>query len=209
VRRARAALIAAVARMIPADLLVSAYASGWFPMAVEEGDIRWFSPDPRGIIPLKAFHVPARLTRVVRSGRFRIEIDRAFGDVMRACAAAPRGERDGGTWIDAEILESYEALHRAGLAHSVEAWQGASLVGGLYGVALGGAFFGESMFHTVTDASKVALVALVERLRARGYRLLDVQWVTDHLAQFGAVEIRKAAYLRRLHAALELDCRFS
>jgi leucyl/phenylalanyl-tRNA---protein transferase len=195
--------------MIPTDRLVSAYASGWFPMAVEEGDIRWFSPDPRGILPFGAFHVPARLARVVRSGRFRIEVDTAFGDVMRACAAAPRGEHEGGTWIDAEILESYEALHRVGLAHSVEAWQGASLVGGLYGVALGGAFFGESMFHTATDASKVALVALVERLRARGYRLLDIQWVTDHLAQFGAIEIRRSAYLKRLHAALERDCRFT
>jgi leucyl/phenylalanyl-tRNA---protein transferase len=195
--------------MIPIDLLVSAYASGWFPMAVEAGDIRWFSPDPRGIIPLRAFHVPARLNRVVRSSRFRIETDRAFGEVIRACAAAPRGERDGGTWIDAEILESYEALHRAGLAHSVETWQEDALVGGLYGVALGGAFFGESMFHTATDASKVALVALVERLRARGYRLLDVQWVTDHLARFGAIEIRKSVYLKRLHAALELDCHFT
>jgi leucyl/phenylalanyl-tRNA---protein transferase len=195
--------------MIPAKLLVSAYASGWFPMAVGEGEIRWFSPDPRGIIPLETFHVPERLARVVRSGRFRIEIDRAFGTVMRACAGAARGERDGGTWIDDEILESYEALHRAGLAHSVEAWQGTSLVGGLYGVALGGAFFGESMFHTATDASKVALVALVERLRARGYRLLDIQWVTDHLARFGAMEIPKRTYLRRLHAALELDRRFT
>jgi leucyl/phenylalanyl-tRNA---protein transferase len=194
--------------MIPADLLVSAYASGWFPMAVDEGDIRWFSPDPRGVIPLERFRVPARLARVVRGGRFRIAIDRAFGDVMRACAEAPRGLRDGGTWIDAEILESYEALHRAGLAHSVEAWDGPTLVGGLYGVSLGGAFFGESMFHTATDASKVALVALVERMRARGYTLLDVQWVTDHLTQFGAIEVPKRTYMRRLHAALELDCRF-
>jgi leucyl/phenylalanyl-tRNA---protein transferase len=195
--------------MIPVDLLVSGYASGWFPMAVDEGEIRWFSPDPRGILPLDRFHVSTRLARVVRGGRFRIEIDRAFRAVMRACASVPRGERDGGTWIDAEILESYEALHAAGLAHSVEAWQGTSLVGGLYGVALGGAFFGESMFHTVTDASKVALVALVERMRERGYTLLDVQWVTEHLARFGAIEIPKRTYLRRLHAALDQECRFA
>jgi leucyl/phenylalanyl-tRNA---protein transferase len=194
--------------MIPADLLVSAYASGWFPMAVAEGEIRWFSPDPRGILPLDAFHVPSRLARLIRSSRFRIEIDRAFDDVMVACARADRRDDDGGTWIDDEILESYQALHRAGLAHSVEAWQENTLVGGLYGVALGGAFFGESMFHTVTGASKVALAALVERLGARGYALLDVQWVTDHLAQFGAIEIPKRAYLKRLQTALDLDCRF-
>lgn len=194
--------------MIPSDLLVSAYASGWFPMAVDEGDIRWFSPDPRGIIPLDGFHAPSRLARVARSGRFRIGIDTAFEAVMRACAASDRGEEEGGTWIDSEILESYVALHRAGLAHSVEAWRGEQLVGGLYGVALGGAFFGESMFHTVTDASKVALVALVERLRSRGYQLLDVQWVTDHLVQFGAVEIPKRDYLRQLQNALAVDCHF-
>jgi leucyl/phenylalanyl-tRNA---protein transferase len=188
--------------MIPSDLLVSAYASGWFPMAVDEGDIRWYSPDPRGIIPLDGFHVPSRLARVMRSGRFRIAIDTAFEAVMRGCAETDRGDEEGGTWIDAEILESYCALHAAGLAHSVEVWQGAMLAGGLYGVALGGAFFGESMFHRVTDASKVALVALVERMRARGFTLLDVQWVTEHLKQFGAVEIPRRQYLRRLDVAL-------
>lgn len=194
--------------MIPADLLISAYASGWFPMAVDGGEIRWFSPDPRGIIPLDGFHVPSRLARVIRGGRYRVEIDRAFGQVMRACASAPRRDEDG-TWIDAQIIESYETLHRAGLAHSVETWEGDRLVGGLYGVALRGAFFGESMFHTETDASKVALAALVERLNARGYRLLDVQWVTRHLVQFGAVEISRRRYLDLLNGALEVDCRFS
>jgi leucyl/phenylalanyl-tRNA--protein transferase len=189
--------------MIPADLLVSAYASGWFPMAVDEGDIRWYSPDPRGVIPLDSFHIPSRLARAVRSGRFRIEIDHAFEAVMRACAEIDRGDEDGGTWIDAEILHSYCALHDEGLAHSVEVWQGDALVGGLYGVALGGAFFGESMFHRVTDASKVALVALVERLRERGFTLLDVQWVTEHLRQFGAVEIPRRDYLRQLAEALD------
>jgi leucyl/phenylalanyl-tRNA---protein transferase len=194
--------------MIPVDLLVSAYASGWFPMAVDEGDIRWYSPDPRGVIPLEGFHVSSRLARVVRGGRFRVEIDRDFEAVMRACADAERGDRDGGTWIDGEILDSYCAMHASGLAHSVEVWQGEELAGGLYGVALGGAFFGESMFHRVTDASKVALVALVERMRARGFRLLDVQWVTGHLRQFGAIEIPRRQYLLQLEAALGVECEF-
>lgn len=194
--------------MIPAELLVSAYASGWFPMAVDGGEIRWFSPDPRGIIPLDAFHVPRRLARAVRQGAFRIEIDRAFERVIRACAEAERDRDDPGTWISEEIVESYVALHRRGLAHSVEAWRGDRLAGGLYGVALRGAFFGESMFHRETDASKVALVALVERLRSRGYRLLDTQWVTDHLEQFGAVEIPRKEYLQRLEAALAVEAAF-
>lgn len=190
--------------MIPPDLLVSAYSSGWFPMAVDEGDIRWYSPDPRGIIPLDRFHVPSRLARVVRSGRFSIEVDTAFEAVIRACAdSARKSDDDGGTWIDGEIIESYCALHAAGLAHSVEVWQGSELAGGLYGVGLGGAFFGESMFHRVTDASKVAVVALVDRMRARGFTLLDVQWVTEHLRQFGAIEIPRRQYLRRLDDALK------
>jgi leucyl/phenylalanyl-tRNA---protein transferase len=194
--------------MIPSHLLVSAYASGWFPMAVAPGEIRWYSPDPRGIIPLDRFHVPSRLTRVLRSGRFRVEIDSDFEQVIRACADADRHDEDGGTWIDAEIMESYLALHRAGLAHSVEAWQGTQLAGGLYGVALGGAFFGESMFHHVTDASKVALAALVARLRTRGHRLLDVQWVTPHLERFGATEIPRRRYLKLLEAAVAVDVEF-
>ena len=194
--------------MIPGELLVSAYASGWFPMAVEPGEIRWYSPDPRGIIPLDGFQVPKRLARTWHSGRFTIEVDRRFLDVIRACADVTRDPRDPGSWIDDEILESYCALHDRGIAHSVETWQDGRLVGGLYGVALGGAFFGESMFHRVTDASKIALIALVERLRARGYRLLDTQWVTDHLLQFGAIEIPRRRYLQLLDAALKLDCRF-
>jgi leucyl/phenylalanyl-tRNA--protein transferase len=194
--------------MLPVDLLVSAYASGWFPMAVGEGDIRWFSPDPRGIIPLDGFHVPRRLARVMRRAPFQIEINRAFEEVIRACALAERDDDDGGTWIDQEIFESYCALHEAGFAHSVEAWQNGKLAGGLYGVALGGAFFGESMFHHVTDASKAALAALVDRLRVRGFALLDTQWTTEHLEQFGAIEIPRAQYLRMLAQALELDCSF-
>lgn len=195
--------------MLTVDLLVSAYASGWFPMAVGKGDIRWFSPDPRGIIPLDTFHVPRRLARVVSRGTFRIEINRSFADVIRACALADRDPEEAGTWIDQEIFESYCRLHEAGYAHSVEAWQDGKLAGGLYGVALGGAFFGESMFHHVTDASKVALVALVERLRERGFTLLDTQWTTEHLEQFGAIEIPRSRYLKRLGEALELECRFA
>lgn len=194
--------------MIPTDLLVSAYASGWFPMAVGHGDIRWFSPDPRGILPLESFHVPRRLARVIRSGAFEIEIDRDFEAVIRACAEAERDPGDAGTWIDAEIFDSYCALHLAGYAHSIEAWQDGALAGGLYGVALGGAFFGESMFHRVTDASKVALAALVERLRARGFTLLDTQWTTGHLEQFGAIEIPRRRYLQLLAQALAQPAEF-
>ena len=195
--------------MIPRELLISAYASGWFPMAVGDGDIRWYSPDPRGILPLDAFHVPKRLARVIRSGVFRVEIDRDFPAVIRACASMSRDEDDGGTWIDDEIVASYCALHDAGIAHSVEAWRGDRLVGGLYGVALRGAFFGESMFHHVTDASKVVLAALVERLRDRQFALLDVQWVTPHLEQFAAIEIPRDRYLELLADALRRDCRFT
>ena len=194
--------------MIPTELLVSAYGSGWFPMAVDTGEIRWYSPDPRGIIPLDAFHVPSRLARVVRAGRFLIEVDRDFDAIIRACAEADRHDGEPGTWIDEEIIQSYGALHLAGLAHSIEAWQDGQLAGGLYGVALGAAFFGESMFHRVTDASKVALVALVERLRRRGYQLLDLQWVTPHLEQFGAVEIPRRTYLKLLEEALPIDVEF-
>jgi len=194
--------------VIPADLLVSAYTQGWFPMAGEDGVIRWYSPDPRGILPLDAFHVPARLARVVRSGRFEIHVDRSFGEVIRACATARRDPDDPGSWISDEIAESYLALHEQGIAHSVEAWYDGRLAGGLYGVAIGGAFFGESMFHRAKDASKVALVALVERLRARGYTLLDTQWVTEHLEQFGAREVHRSEYLRLLDDSVGRPCTF-
>lgn len=177
-------------------------------MAVDDGQIRWYSPDPRGIIPLDGFHLPARLARVVRSGVFRIERDRAFEGVIRACADSNRNDDDPGTWISEEIIESYVELHRLGLAHSVETWDGSRLVGGLYGVALRGAFFGESMFHRASNASKVALAALVEHLRARGFRLLDIQWVTPHLEQFGALEITRASYLKQLADALNVEASF-
>jgi leucyl/phenylalanyl-tRNA--protein transferase len=186
------------------DVLRAAYRDGWFPMG-ERGTrlVEWFSPDPRGVLPLTGLHVPARLGRTVRAGRFDVHVDTAFAAVMRACA-----ERDD-TWISDVILESYQALHAAGEAHSVECWRDGQLVGGLYGVALGGAFFGESMFHVETDASKVALVALVERLRARDFLLLDIQWVTPHLAQFGAVEMRRGRYLQLLEQAIARRCRFA
>ncbi|MDD5350378.1 MAG: leucyl/phenylalanyl-tRNA--protein transferase [Chthoniobacteraceae bacterium] len=189
--------------MIDPAFLLNAYARGIFPMGMPEGDLAWFSPDPRGVLPLEGFHVPHGLERTLKKQRFEIRCDTAFGAVMRACA-----EREE-TWIDAEILASYGELHRLGFAHSVEAWRAGELAGGLYGVALGGAFFGESMFHRETDASKVALHALVERLRARGFTLLDLQWVTPHLATFGAVEIPRPEYLRRLRAALRQECAFA
>jgi leucyl/phenylalanyl-tRNA--protein transferase len=194
--------------VIPSELLLAAYASGWFPMADEEGVISWYSPDPRGVLPIDAFHVPSRLQRVVRQGQVQVEIDTAFEEVMRACAEAEREPEDTGTWISEEIIESYCALHAQGYAHSVEVRQDGALVGGLYGVSLGGAFFGESMFHRVTDASKVALVALVKRLQSRGFILLDTQWVTGHLQQFGAIEIPRPEYLQRLDESLKRNVSF-
>lgn len=191
--------------MIAPDALLSAYSSGWFPMAIAPGEIRWYSPDPRGIIPLDTFHVPARLARALRTHPFEIRVDTSFAAVIEACAERPDSD---GNWIDREIIDSYCALHERGFAHSVEAWQHGALAGGLYGVSLKGAFFGESMFHKAGGASKAALVALVERLRARGFALLDTQWVTDHLLQFGAIEIPRRRYLRLLDEALTLDVSF-
>lgn len=189
--------------MLLVQQVLYAYRNGLFPMAVEEGRIGWFSPDPRGIIPLEDFHVPKRLARLMRRGRFDVRVDTVFADVIRACAEHPD------SWISEAILEAYTELHRLGFAHSIESWESGRLAGGLYGVSLGGAFFGESMFHRVTDASKVALASLVDRLRSRGYRLLDTQWLTPHLAQFGATEIPRRQYLGLLRASLALDCRFN
>jgi leucyl/phenylalanyl-tRNA---protein transferase len=190
--------------MLAPALLVAAYEAGYFPMAMDDGEIRWYSPDPRGILPLVEFHAPRRLLRVIRSRRFEISTNRAFRDVMQGCA----GDRDEGTWINGEILDSYDALHARGLAHSVEVWEGGALAGGLYGVALNGAFFGESMFHRVGDASKVALWALVERLRTQRFTLLDIQWLTPFLASCGATEIPRDEYLAVLARALASDARF-
>lgn len=190
--------------MIDPALLVHAYQHGVFPMGMEDGHTGWFSPDPRGIMPLEAFHIPQRLQRLVRSDRFTTTVNRDFVGVMRACAE----DRDDGTWMTDELLDAYVGLHHQGLAHSVEVWRAGVLVGGLYGVHLGGAFFGESMFHRETDASKVALVVLVERLRAQGFVLLDIQWVTPHLARFGATEIPRDEYLIRLAGALDVRAIF-
>lgn len=188
--------------MIPTELLLQAYAEGVFPMSLENGEIGWFSPDPRGILPLDTFHIPHGLRRALKKKKFEIRFNHDFEAVLRACA-----QRED-TWISEEIIGSYLALHRQGFAHSVEAWSENGLAGGLYGVSLGGAFFGESMFHTETDASKIALVTLIEHLRQRGYTLLDTQWVTPHLTTFGASNIPRKTYLSRLRGALQLDCRF-
>jgi leucyl/phenylalanyl-tRNA---protein transferase len=183
-------------RLTP-QLLVRAYCSGVFPMADHrDGRIGWYRPDPRAVMPLDAFHVPRSLRRTIRRGVFETTVNLDFPAVIAACAAREE------TWISDEVVEAYTALHRLGLAHSVETWRDGRLAGGLYGVALGAAFFGESMFSRETDASKVALVALVERLRERGYTLLDTQFITSHLARFGAVEISRRVYERRLAAAL-------
>lgn len=188
--------------------LLWAYAHGVFPMAdPRTGEMEWFCPDPRAIFPLDAFHVPTSVTRVIRSGRFEMRTDTAFEAVMRACGA-PRPDDDQ-TWIDERLIESYVGLHEMGHAHSVEAWHNDHLVGGLYGVHLGAAFFGESMFVRPeiggTDASKVSLAWLVDHLNARGFTLLDTQFWTPHLAKFGCTEIPRGAYLRRLATALRRD----
>lgn len=186
------------------QLVLQAYRVGIFPMADPDGEIAWFSPDPRCVFPLDRFHVPRTVRQAIRRNIFDIRVNTAFNDVIAACA-----NREEGTWISDEITRIYCALHGAGHAHSVESWQGDTLAGGLYGVAIGGAFFGESMFTRVTNASKVALVALVDRLCTRGFALLDTQWNTPHLARFGAIEIPRRDYLRRLRAALTLPCRFA
>ncbi len=186
------------------ETLLSAYAQGAFPMADRDGEVRWYTADPRGILPLDAFHVPRTLRQVVQQNRFEIRINTAFRETMQACSQ----NRDGSTWINEKLIDAYTHLHALGFAHSVEAWHNNELAGGLYGVSLGGAFFGESMFYRVRDASKVALVALVHRLIDRGYVLLDTQATTAHLTRFGAINIPSSDYLRRLAQALPKKCSF-
>ena len=195
-------------RLTP-DLLLAAYASGVFPMAesADDPELFWVDPHRRGVLPLESFHVPRRLRRVVRQGCFEIHCDTAFEEVIRGCAEAT--EKRPNTWINDKIVRLYASLAIRGAAHSVEAWQDGMLVGGLYGVSLGAAFFGESMFSRVTDASKVALVHLVVRLRLGGYRLLDTQFLTPHLARFGGIEISRARYHRLLADALAYRASFS
>ena len=187
---------------ITPELLLRAYAAGIFPMAdsADASTLRWIEPRRRGVIPLDAFHVPRSLRKVVRRGAFEVVADQDFAAVMRACAAPGPGREQ--TWINDEIHRLYNALHAMGHAHSIECRLAGDLVGGLYGVSLGAAFFGESMFARATDASKVALVHLVARLRQGGYRLLDAQFLTPHLERFGATEIPRQRYLRDLEAAL-------
>ena len=191
-------------RLTP-EILLRAYAEGLFPMAEKRDDptLYWVSPDQRGILPLDQFHVPHRLARTVRSGHFTVTSDQAFTAVMQACAAPAPGREE--SWINDEILRLYTALHAGGHAHSIECWRGDKLVGGLYGVRLGGAFFGESMFSRARDASQVALVHLVDILQRGGFTLLDTQFITAHLAQFGAVEIPRAQYLALLNQALNRE----
>ncbi len=187
-------------------LLLEAYSSGMFPMGMPDGEIRWYSPDPRGILPLDTFHTSHGLRRALKrmeGPSWEIRCDSDFEGVMNACSARQE------TWITSAIFQSTRKLFTGGHAHSVEVWHQDKLVGGLYGVALGGAFFGESMFHHVTDASKVALWHLVQILKVGGFTLLDTQWITPHLAQFGAIEISRTDYLLRLGAAIGSSAHFS
>ncbi len=182
-----------------ADLLLLAYARGIFPMAStgEAADLHWIAPESRGIIPLDGFHVSRSLARQIRRGRHEIRIDTAFEAVVRACGERPE------TWINAPLFALYRTLFRRGFAHSLEVWQDGRLTGGVFGIALGGAFFGESMFSHAPNASKIALAYLVERLKVGGFSLLDTQFLTPHLASLGGIEIPRAEYRARLATALE------
>ena len=187
---------------ITPNLLLQAYASGVFPMAEgrDDDELFWVDPEARGIIPLERFHVPKSLAKLVRQEKFEVKVDTAFRDVVSRCSMPARGRET--TWISERIEELYTNLFSSGFAHSVECWMDGNLVGGLYGVSLAGAFFGESMFHTKTNASKVALVHLVACLKAGGFTLLDTQFITTHLQQFGALEISRQEYQERLEVAL-------
>ncbi len=190
------------------DMLLRAYAQGIFPMSESRHDpyISWFDPHKRGILPLEEFHVPKRLARTVRQQPFQVKSDTAFQRVVEGCASPRPGRWT--TWINDSIIDMFTGLYSIGHAHSVECWEGSELVGGLYGVSLGAAFFGESMFSVHKDASKVALVYLVSRLRAGGYTLLDTQFVTSHLQRFGALEISRGEYLKRLKVAVAKEADF-
>ncbi|MCB0194304.1 MAG: leucyl/phenylalanyl-tRNA--protein transferase [Anaerolineae bacterium] len=187
-------------------LLLNAYYQGVFPMAHDDGNIYWYDPDPRTIIPFDTFHVPRRLARTIRQGDFEVRFDYDFRAVMVACAQPAPGREK--TWINDDIIDSYTQLHRLGFAHSVETWIDGKLAGGLYGVSLQGLFAGESMFSLAPDTSKIALVYLVEHLRRLGFVLLDTQFMTPHLKRFGAVEIPRGEYKRRLAKALQVQARF-
>ena len=190
-----------MANIIPPDILLDFYRRGVFPMAMD-GELRLFSPDPRGVIPLEKFRIPHGSRKILRDSAWKVTVNAAFEEVVLGCA-----ERDE-TWIDETIFGSYAELHHLGHAHSVEVWRDGELAGGLYGVAIGAAFCGESMFSRVPGASKVALANLVERLRGRGFMLLDTQWVTPHLEKFGACEIPRSEYLEQLAKAVEIKTSF-
>ncbi|GAA4437851.1 leucyl/phenylalanyl-tRNA--protein transferase [Bremerella cremea] len=193
---------------LTSEWLLDAYRHGIFPWPMW-GDwmpMTWFSLDPRAIIPLNGLYVSSRLKRTIRSGKFQVTCDKAFRDVMKGCSL-PRHEKDG-TWISPAMIKAYCKLHAEGHAHSVEVWQGEELVGGIYGVAIGGVFAGESMFHTVRDASKVALTALVSHLNQRGYKLFDIQQWTAHTGSMGAIEIDRSDYLRLLGSVVDLPVTF-
>lgn len=194
--------------VLNADLLLRAYRLGLFPMAESRTSraLHWLDPEARGVLPLDKFHLPRSLLKTLRSGRFSITADRDFAATIAACAASRVGRPE--TWINQEIERLFVELFHLGFAHSVECWLGDELVGGLYGASLGGAFFGESMFSTVTDASKLALVHLVARLRLGGFVLLDTQFITAHLARFGAVEVPRASYHEMLAEAVDVQARF-
>jgi leucyl/phenylalanyl-tRNA--protein transferase len=188
------------------ELLLSAYTQGVFPMADEDDEIYWYDPDPRAILPLNSFHVPRSLQRVVKQGGYDVRRDFAFGEVIRACTEPSSGRED--TWINEDIILAYEDMFRLGFAHSVEVWHDDLLAGGLYGVAINGLFAGESMFSRVRDASKIALVHLVEHLRRQGFLLLDIQFLTEHLERFGAIEIPRPEYKKELLMALNQPAKF-
>jgi leucyl/phenylalanyl-tRNA---protein transferase len=186
------------------ETLLQAYSQGAFPMTDRDGHTRWYTADPRGILPLEQFHIPHTLGQTVRQGKLEIRINYDFPATMRACMNVRRE----GSWISDDLVRVYTQLHELGYAHSVEAWHKGELAGGLYGVSLGAAFFGESMFHYQRDASKVALVHLVNRLRERGFELLDTQATTQHLRRFGCIDIPASDYMVRLHRALKRRCEF-
>ena len=190
------------------DWLLDAYTHGIFPwpMCEPEVPVAWWSPDPRAVFELDQFHIPRRLRRICRSDRFQVTVDRAFAEVIQGCATAT--DREGQTWLTAAMIDAYVRMHELGHAHSVEAWFDGQLAGGTYGISIGGLFAAESMFYRVSEASKVALVYLVEHLRQRGYTLLDIQQLTSHTTRFGAVEISRREYLRRLAVAVELPVSF-
>lgn len=196
-------------RRIPRDLLLRAYASGVFPMAesADDPEIFWVRPESRGILPLDSFHVPRSLRKTVRQQIFEVRVNTDFKGVIDGCAEAREGRMS--TWINEPIREAYTALFEHGYCHTVESWRDGKLVGGLYGVSLGRTFFGESMFSRETDASKVALVYLVERLRERGFVLLDTQFTTEHLKRFGAIDVPRKRYEQMLEEALQGDAQFA